>query len=139
MTPGGAKAKGASGERELAEVLMAWARPHGMELQVKRNLEQTRGGGHDLVGLEAYGMAFEVKRVEALSIPSWWRQAVRQAEQAGGLIPVLAWRQNRKPWRFRIRGWVFPCTAPLDIDLEAEPFQRWFIHQLKANKDALPS
>ena len=129
MTPGGAKAKGAEGERELARLLVGWAGPQ-RGLQLKRNLEQVRGCGHDLEGLEAYGMAVEVKRVEAKAINSWWAQAVRQAEQAGGLIPVLAWRQNRQPWRFRIRAWVHPAPVPLDIDLEADEFRKWFLAQL---------
>lgn len=130
MRPGGGRAKGASGERELAALLIEWADSLGMALEVKRNLEQVRGGGHDLVGLECYGMAVEVKRVEALALVNWWDQAVRQAKQAGGLIPVLAWRQNRKPWRFRIRAWVYPCPRPLDIDLDLGQFRLWFVHQL---------
>ena len=122
--------KGKVGERELAALLIEWAGAQGMALEVKRNLEQVRAGGHDLVGLECYGMAVEVKRVEVLALANWWNQAVRQAKQAGGLIPVLAWRQNRKPWRFRIRAWVYPCPRPLDIDLDLGQFKLWFIHQL---------
>ena len=82
LTPGGAKNKGSEGERELARLLVGWAGPQ-RGLDLKRNLEQTRGGGHDLVGLEAYGMAVECKRVEQKNINSWWSQAVRQAKQAG--------------------------------------------------------
>lgn len=130
MRPGGGRAKGASAERELATLLIDWAGEQGMALEVKRNLEQVRGGGHDLVGLERYGMAVEVKRVEVLALANWWEQAVRQAKQAGDLIPVLAWRQNRKPWRFRIRAWVYPCPNPLDIDLDLGQFKLWFVHQL---------
>lgn len=131
MTNG--KAKGANGERELAVLLTSWAGPEfGLELQ--RNLEQTRGGGHDLVGLEPYGMAVECKRVEAKAINSWWAQAERQAKQAGGLIPVLAWRQNRQPWRFRIKAFVYPCPTTLAVDLEAEEFRPWFLAQLRLAK-----
>lgn len=126
MKPAGAKAKGASGERELAALLTAWAAEIGMEVQLKRNLEQVRGGGHDLVGLEAYGLATEVKRVESKAINTWWAQAVRQAKQAGGITPVLAWRQNRQPWRFRVQAWVWPAKKELVIDLEAAQFKVWF-------------
>lgn len=132
LGPRGAKAKGASGERELASVLTGWAAASGLHLVLSRNLEQTRGGGHDLVGLEEYGMAVEVKRVEAKTINGWWKQAIKQADAAGGLVPVLAWRQNRQPWRFRIRAWLYPCEKPLDVDLEAAQFRAWFISQIKA-------
>lgn len=117
--------KGANGERELAALLMEWGEGAGMSLALRRNLEQVRNGGHDLTGLEAQGLAVECKRVEALAIRSWWDQAVRQAD-AVGAVPVLAWRQNRKPWRFRVRAWVWPCKDPLDVDLEADQFKRWF-------------
>lgn len=135
MKPAGAKAKGASGERELAALLTAWAAEIGMEVQLKRNLEQVRGGGHDLVGLEAYGLATEVKRVEAKAINTWWAQAVRQAEQAGDIRPLLAWRQNRQPWRFRIRAWIWPCPKEIVIDLEADQFKIWFQALLEKHKE----
>lgn len=130
MRPGGGRAKGASGERELAALLTVWATEIGRAVELARNLEQVRGGGHDLTGLECYGLAVEVKRVEALAVDTWWRQAVRQAEKAGGLVPVLAWRQNRRPWRFRIRAFVWPAHKPLDIDLSAEAFKEWYQAQL---------
>jgi Holliday junction resolvase len=126
------KAKGSAGERELAALLTAYAHEAGVVVDLTRNLEQTRGGGHDLLGLEDYGMAVEVKRVEQMQMNSWWAQAVRQAERVDKhCIPVLAWRQNRKPWRFRVRTWIFPCSARrLDIDLELSEFKLWFQDQL---------
>lgn len=89
------KRKGASGERELARLLGDL-----LGLELTRNLEQTRAGGHDLLGVP--GWAIECKRVEAASIGSWWAQAVEQAERQG-LRPVLAHRGNRQPWRFVMR------------------------------------
>lgn len=132
LRPGGAKAKGADGERELASLLTGWAASSGVRLDLSRNLEQTRSGGHDLMGLEEYGMAVEVKRVEAMNMNGWWKQATRQAIAAGNLTPVLAWRQNRKPWRFRVNAWVYPCTLALDIDLEEAQFRAWFISRIKS-------
>lgn len=109
----------------MAGLLDAWAREVGVPLQLKRNLEQTRGGGHDLSGLEEFGLAVEVKRVEKPAINSWWSQAVRQALKAKA-IPVLAHRRNRQPWRFRVRVWVYPCQKLLDVDMEADQFKQWF-------------
>lgn len=123
------RAKGASGERELAELLRMWALSAGVKISPLRNLEQVRGGGHDLIGLEEFGLAVEVKRVENLAIPVWWRQAVRQAD-ALGLTPVLAWRQNRKPWKFRVRGFVYPCETQLCFDLEDLQFKQWFLSKV---------
>jgi hypothetical protein len=82
--------KGAAGEREFLRAL-------GGELGIalSRNLLQTRESGCDC--LEVKGYAIEVKRVENLSRPAWWRQAVRQAEEKG-VEPILAYRRNREPW-----------------------------------------
>ena len=99
------RAKGASAERKFAGLVQDWA---GVKLI--RNLEQTRSGGHDLiVHPDEVGtvsdvfrhLAIECKRYQAVtegSIQKWWAQAVVQAAGAG-LIPVLAYRANRSPWR----------------------------------------
>lgn len=95
--------KGAAGEREFLKAL-------GAELGelLTRNLQQTREGGADCLCVK--GWAIEVKRQEALCRPTWWRQAVKQAEKAGAQ-PMLAYRRNREPWRV----WVQP-----EVDLTVE-------------------
>ena len=83
------RSKGAQGERELANELTA-----ELGVKVARNLLQVREGGYDLKGLP---IALEVKRQESLNLKAWWGQTI---DQAGELLPVLAYRQNRKPWKF---------------------------------------
>jgi len=39
----------------------------------------------------------EAKRRETLAIPQWLRQAETDARP--GLVPVVAFRQSRQPWR----------------------------------------
>lgn len=90
MNGRGRRNKGARGERELAELLF-----YRTGVEVTRNLDQVRNGGHDLDGIE--GIKIEVKRQERLCLPAWWRQCIRQAKDE---IPVLAYRQNYKPWTF---------------------------------------
>ena len=130
------KAKGASAERELAELLTYWGSQAGLTLTLKRNLEQTRAGGHDLVGLEPYGLAVECKRVEVLDVRSWWAQAVRQAN-AVSCLPVLAYKQNRKEWRFKVRVTVAVeangrwDTVAADVEMEMLTFKAWFITHLR--------
>ena len=95
------RAKGAAAERELIGELAEWLGDWVKE-QVKRNLEQTRNGGHDLVGLGKW--AVEVKRyAEAgeADIARWWEQASSQAELVGK-VPALAYRLDRRSWRVRI-------------------------------------
>lgn len=106
--------KGATAERELCRLLS-----EHLGTGVVRNLEQSRSGGHDLNGVGPF--ALEVKRQESLSLSAWWRQAVMQAERCG-LRPALAFRQNRRPWRFLVRLQdINPClngehTAETDLE-----------------------
>ncbi|MEX0385846.1 putative PDDEXK endonuclease [Spiribacter onubensis] len=95
--------KGASGEREIASLLGQY-----LGAEVVRNLEQTRSGGHDLLGIEPF--ALEVKRCERVTIPVWWRQA---CEQIGpDQVPVVAYRQSRKPWVF-----ILPLRFVIDQEI----------------------
>ena len=83
--------KGSRGERELFALLS-----DELGIVITRNLQQTRSGGAD--GLDVPGWAIEVKRQESLSIPSWWVQAARQADDLRRR-PVLFYRQSRRPWK----------------------------------------
>jgi len=111
------RSKGASAERELFKLIS-----DALGIEVKRNLVQTREGGYDTrVG----GFALEVKRVEQPDFTSWWNQAVKQASLAK-LMPMLAYRRSRQPWRCRLYATHYllmhdvirPTGSVLDIDLE---------------------
>ena len=90
MTGRRSRNKGARGEREVLKLL-------GEELGISltRNLEQSRAGGGDCLVIR--GWCLEIKRQEALSRPSWWRQAVDQAQRVGQ-EPMLLFRRSREPW-----------------------------------------
>ena len=71
-----------------------------LSVDVARNMKQSRGKGSDIV-LEDF--LIEVKRREVLSLDLWWHQVVvaqKTYEKVEGLIPIVAYRQNRKPWMF---------------------------------------
>ena len=90
------KQKGSAGEREFLDKL---SQALGLPFTLKRNLTQTRGGGADCTELPQYSI--EVKRCEQLLITQWWAQATRQASARGNL-PVLAYRQSRRPWAIAV-------------------------------------
>lgn len=116
-----AKRKGANGEREIA----AWLRENVAALgdvDIERNLEQTRNGGHDLIGVP--GIALEVKRVETLAVRKWWEQTTQQAISAG-LFPVLAYRQNRRSWQFCLPASLIEPTSYDYITVSADVFASW--------------
>lgn len=98
--------KGKRGEREIIAILQPVVTeayktrgyPDDWVPVLKRNTMQSDGGGFDIHGLE--WCALEVKRAETLCLPAWWRQTLRQAGETKH--PVLAYRQNGNPWRFRM-------------------------------------
>lgn len=133
-----ARSKGATGERELAALLEGWARECGVTVNLSRNLEQARNGGYDLVGIST--LAIEVKRVQVLAVDTWWKQALRQAK-GQGLIPFLAYRQNNKPWAFRVRVQAAHHCAGLthyhacDADLGLTEGKQWFQYHVHVNRE----
>jgi Holliday junction resolvase len=87
--------KGQVGERELFRLLS-----DELGFVVRRNVDQARAGGADCIDLP--GFAPECKRREKLALPAWWRQAVKQGQEAG-TEPIVFFRRSREPWRALIR------------------------------------
>ena len=77
-----------------------------------------------------------MKRAESVRQGEWWRQTVAQAERAGR-VPMLMYRANRKPWRFRTTASVLVGDGSegvsVDIDLDAEQARRWFLAEVTAS------
>lgn len=110
------RAKGSAGEREFCKELADHLGDVLTE-PLKRNLEQTRKGGHDIVGLEGY--AIEIKRYRVIKegdIVRFWEQAVDQAKRVDA-TPVLAYREDFCSWRVRI-PWGFMMDEKWDEDVD---------------------
>jgi hypothetical protein len=98
------RAKGKAGERELINELKVLLPPE-LTSELTRNLDQTRDGGHDILGLGDW--ALEVKRyaeVLPADLERFWKQATEQARK-DEKRPAVAYRQDRRPWRVVTRGW----------------------------------
>lgn len=115
MVPGGNRNKGHDGEREIVRLLQPVVEMVLGEKRLQRNLVQSRQGGHDICGLEH--LAIEVKRCETLEIEKWWKQTLRQAEAAGGAIPVLMYRQNRGKWNVVMFGRIGTMICRVQVDM----------------------
>ena len=82
--------KGASGERELAREL---SRLFGVE--ARRGCQYHGGPGSPDVTADIPDVHIECKRTERLRLYESLEQAIGDA---GGKVPVVAHRQNHKPW-----------------------------------------
>lgn len=132
------RAKGANGEREIADalnyIIYQQMKLLGMSEQealkgmttVQRNQNQSAVGGNDLTNV--LGLSVEVKRQETLSIPAWWRQCVVAANR-NNEVPVLVYRQNRKAWQVMTKMFVpLPngSQVPVEAIMSFEDFKKWF-------------
>lgn len=139
------RAKGKSGERELIGELKKLL-PEEMTSELTRNLDQTRDGGHDILGLD--GWALEVKRyaeVLPADLERFWKQACEQASRNDGLRPALCFREDRRNWRTVIHvtaiGTPYPFnedykdTVEMSIDLFAKLVQMHAELQRKVGSD----
>jgi hypothetical protein len=117
MTRINVRSKGASGEREFC----AWLEKNfALPEKAKRNLEQVRSGGADII---MPPFSFEIKRVESLDVRSAWIQCKVAAAELE-LEPVLAHRRNRQPWNFAISASHIGCGLGF-ISLDERTFKLW--------------
>ena len=86
--------KGASGERELANIL----KTYGYEARRGQQFSGANGDA-DVVGLPGYHI--ECKRVERLNIDSAMEQSIKDARE--GEVPIVCHRRNRKEWLVTMR------------------------------------
>lgn len=135
--------KGQGAEREVCDwlnaiylkVLTSQSRdlPEKRNYPFQRNQLQTAVGGSDIAN--PFKLDIEVKRQEALSINTWWKQTVASAARTNG-IPILVFKQNRKPWRVLMFG-IIPVDAvdcvEARCEISLEDFLKWIESYLQAN------
>jgi hypothetical protein len=133
------RAKGKSGEQEFRDILepvvgLVYLSRGLKPPRLKRNTLQSDGGGYDILGIPF--AAIEVKRCEQLSLEEWWSQAKSQA--APCQIPILAYRQNKRPWRVRMGGLlqVRGCRMVSTVaDINLKTFLTWLTMKLELHLD----
>ena len=113
------RGKGAEGERSFCRWLQETLK---LQKTPERNLDQVRNGGADIN--EVAPFMFEVKRCEALAKRDWWVQIKKASNTVPGSIPVVAYRQNRKPWKFLISAQFIGLEKGF-IQLEEVEFAKW--------------
>lgn len=93
------RAKGARGERELANIL----KEYGYDARRGQQFSGLNGDA-DVVGLD--GIHIECKRVQNLSITKAMEQSERDARE--GEVPTVFHRKDRTPWlvTMRLEDWM---------------------------------
>lgn len=126
--------KGKVGEREIKDAFIDLMRKAeqscgrtGVSENVKRNTLQSDRGGDDIVGIPL--LSIEVKRQEALSVNTWWKQCLANANKQHAQ-PVLIYRQNRKAWRVVtfavLQQPTYVSMAWVRVEMTFEDFMSWY-------------
>lgn len=87
----GARTKGANFERELAKIFR-----DALDLEAKRGLGQTRGGGEEIADVEMEFLHIEAKRHKRCNIKSALKQAIEDSKTKEKL-PVAITKDDREP------------------------------------------
>ena len=129
------KQKGANGERELIRLLQeAVDETVGKDVvKLERNLEQTRYGGYDVIGLD--WLAAEVKRCEAVEVDKWWAKLVSIAD--AHQTPAIFYRRNLEPWKVYCRVRISTKTGGAVRMLGSVALSDWLVwfkEELKARR-----
>ena len=91
-----AQKKGKAGEVQFCKWLL-----DNLNITVERNYNQADGSSADVITED---FIFEIKRQESIDLDSWWYQVIiaKKNHKDKDLIPVVAFRQNRKKWQFAV-------------------------------------
>lgn len=116
--------KGRSGESEFVNRFQPF-----FPETLKRNLLQTREGGADISGCSPFQI--EVKRCEKLEKDKWWKQ-VNRALTDESEIPVVAYRQNKRPWRFLMSVRLVGVDSDGWLEMSEDDWVRLVINQFRA-------
>lgn len=133
------RTKGQSGERQVQKILndiivevrkdLGLPAYEVIDLPFQRNQNQSAVGGADLSN--PFGIEIEIKRQEALSINTWWKQCVISAARTDG-IAILIFRQSRQKWRIIMKG-IISCGPPgsshfvrTRVEITLVSFKEWF-------------
>lgn len=136
------RTKGAEGERQVCKILNPIVGQVRKELGLsqlatidelfQRNQNQSAVGGSDLTN--PMGLDIEVKRQEALSINTWWKQTLEAAARSKGM-PILIYKQNHKPWKIMMLADLpmqsthvssYVCLSSQRVEIDLLTFNSWF-------------
>lgn len=114
------RTKGKRGELELA------AKLREMGFTRSRRGQQFKGtpDSPDIAGAVS-GLHIECKRVEAVRVHDWFRQALAES---GGDLPVVMHRKNKTPWLVTLQLEHVPAFCQMVL-LELEACRRERMHE----------
>jgi len=121
--------KGHKGEREFCEYLKDVL---SLDFSPKRNIDQVREGGADIIDVPPF--CIEVKREQKGVLRNYWNQ-VWNARTERNPVPFVAYRQNRKKWKFLISAEYIGLLRGF-IRLEEEEFKQWVRRVYGYHKDS---
>ena len=108
------RTKGATNERWIVNAMNDYFNqeiPH-FSIQMTRNLDQTRDGGYDILGLDEFAIEAKHYAKGCHYRSEWWQQVCKAASDHQ--IPVLVYKFNHQPQRVVVPlDWFFAAQFPI--------------------------
>ena len=111
------RAKGARNEQWIVNDMNNYFDLHlsDWSIQMKRNLDQTRDGGYDILGLDEFAIEAKHYAKGCYYKEDWWQQVCKAA--GDHQIPVLIFKYNHQPQRVVVPlDWFFSAQFPISKD-----------------------
>ena len=115
--------KGAAFERTVCKRLNEFFLDEGIDLSVKRNLDQYQS--KDLCDIELPGYAIECKAYKSgwWHLTAWWDQV---CDACNDKTPILIWKFNNKPIRVTLPLHAINSQLPFDNSaIAVVTFETW--------------
>ena len=117
------RTKGASFERDICKRLNAFFLENGVELSVKRNLDQYQSNGLPDIQIPYHAIECKAYKSGWWYSTAWWKQV---CDACGDLTPILVWKFNNKPIRVTLPLYAINPTLPKKNDCVAVvTFDEW--------------
>jgi hypothetical protein len=117
------RTKGAAFERAVCKRLNTFFVDEGIDLSVKRNLDQYQA--KDLCDIELPGFAIECKAYKSgwWHLTAWWDQV---CDACGDKTPILIWKFNNKPIRVTLPLHAINNRLPVNnASIAVITFETW--------------
>jgi hypothetical protein len=101
---------------------------------LKRNLEQVRAGGSDIENTHPFVVEVKFVTDDCMSNKNkWWKQVLTAVLDPVNDIPVVAYKGNRRAWRFLMSVNLIGVPGNGWLELSEEDWLQFVIKTLETN------
>ena len=122
-----ARVKGHSFENKMKHAVNEYLEKYNLPYSVSRNLNQTRDGGADLIGLDNFQIECKRYKKNNSDLPqnAWWKQVLDSCKENND-IPILIWKYDYQDVQVQFPVVMFNFTSDFDESFSDYPARMKF-------------